>query len=446
MKLRSALALILVLVPALPLVGQGRSDVKSWAPDIWPGYWYGSEEFTRHTLPVGGWNTLGAFSIRSLAMGETYLSVSDGTAGYLNPALLMGFERPKVSADYRWSENAYRTSAWPEVVPMRYTSYGYGESRMFKGSADDLAALTMALPLGDWAVSASYYRFQDYHFPRINALYWSGLDRVEGSGGMRGVNLAVAARLTPKLSLGLSASYLFGSLRRVQVLTPIYYWFDGTVSPADPGGDEPPIWIWPSTTETYDLDMKGVALTFGAAFEPNEQWTFGLTLRPPFALDIDARAESLVMDGYSAPVETWGSYYEKQPLVAVGSVRYRPIEAFTLTADVSVWGWSGATSDYASSLYYSRDFRSVVKLNLGAEYRVRLPFPAVKDLFLRAGYIHDPQPYRYDEAYARDLFCAGAGLAFGPVEVGVAARLAVSALEVRRFRLNVIQAGASYRF
>ena len=175
-------------------------------------------------------------------MGETFLSASDGTAGYLNPALLTAWTAPRSALDYRWSENAYRTSSWPEVIPMMGPSDGYGETRSFKRSTDDIAAMSLALPFGDWAVSASYFRFQDFGFPRIDGFYGTGLESVEQSGGLKGVNLAVAARLTSTFSLGVSASYLFGDLRRTEVLAPVYYWIlEGTVSPSDPDGSVAPI-------------------------------------------------------------------------------------------------------------------------------------------------------------------------------------------------------------
>ena len=444
--------ILLILAAVIPLaaLGQDSSGGKPTAVDIWPGYWYGNDEFTYQTLPVGGWNTIGAFSLRSLAMGETFLSATDGTAGYLNPALLSTVKAPRLSLDYRWSENAYRAYPWPQIIPLVEFASGYGESRTYKGkSEEDLASIALVLPFDGWAVSASYFRFQDYRIPRIDGLYGTGLEFVEGSGGTRGVNLAVSARVARHLSLGVSASYLFGDIRRVQVLTPVYIWFDGTVSPSDPGTGIPPIWYWPSIRETYHLDLKGASLSFGAVFEPSERWTLGLTLRPPFAMDIDARMESLWMDGASVPSVSWERSFEKQPFLAVGSVLYRASEAFELTADVSFWGWSGAASDYPASSYYpysTRSFRDVVKLNVGAEYKVGLPFRSVKDLFLRAGYIHDPQPYRYDESYSRDLLCAGTALAVGPLEVGVSAKIAISARELRRFRANIFQAGAVFRF
>ncbi len=446
MRKRTATALMLALALAIPMSGQTRSGGRPWAPDIWPGYWYGNEEFVHHTLPVGGWNTIGSFSFRGLAMGETFLSASDGTAGYLNPALLTALDRPVIAVDYRWSENAYRTSSWPEVIPMMGPWAGNGDVRSFKRSMDDIAAMSLALPFGDWALSASYFRFQDFGTPRIDGFFETGLESVEQSGGLRGVNLAIAACLTSSFSLGVSASYLFGDIRRTEILAPVYWILEGSVSPSDPGGSVAPIWSWPSTSERYDLDMKGFSYAFGAAFEPNEKWMVGLTIRPPFAIDIEAGLESLYLDGISVPVKTWGSFFEKQPFTAVGSVRFRPARRFELTADVSFWGWSGATSDYGSSWAYARDFKGVVKLNIGAEYKVALPFRALRDLSLRAGYIHDPQPYRYAESYARDHFCAGFGLSLGAVEVGFSAKLGLAARELRRFHANVFQAGAAYKF
>lgn len=413
---------------------------------IWPYYWFGNEEFIYHTLPVGGWNTFGSFSPRSAAMGETFFSVSDGTSGYLNPAVLTAIKQPLFSLTYRNTENKYKTSSWPDIIPMREYFLPQGETRSFKRKTDHVDSISLVLPFGEWAVAANYSLFQEFNIPKISGFPGSWLDMVKQSGEMRGLNIGISCRLTSSFSLGVSASYVFGDINRTQVFTPIYWILENSVSPPGQREKIPPFYPWPMTSEEYGLDLKGFFFNLGAVFEPNEKWKIGLALRPPFSIDLRADIETVFMDVIPCWGKTSGDFYAKQPLVAVGSVLYRPVDSFELTADVSVWGWDSVSSDYLPSWSGLPDFKSIVKLNLGAEYKISLPFPSLDNLRLRAGYIYDPQPYRYAESYARNSLCAGLGLSLGPLEMNFSAKISFSPRELRRYHTNVLQAGATYRF
>jgi long-subunit fatty acid transport protein len=441
-KTAVSLALLFVLFSLSPVFGQ-----KTYAPVIWPDYWYGNEEFIYHTLPIGGWNTLGSFSPRSVAMGETFFASPNGTSGYLNPAFLSVIKQPMFSLNYRYSENSYRTSFWPDIIPMREGFNGNRETHSFKRKTDYVDSISLVLPFHDWVLAANYFLFQEFNFPDINGYpsYW--LDTVKQSGKMRGLNLALSYRLTSSFSLGISASYVFGDINRTQVFAPIYYILEDRMSPPGPGVSIPPDWPWwPTTSEVFSLDLKGLFFNLGATFEPNEKWKIGFMLRPPFSIDIKAEVETTFMDLVPYQERSSGDFFNKQPLVATGSVLYKPVDSFELTADVSVWGWNSVTTDYTQSWYYPQDLKSIVKLNLGAEYKVPLPFPALDDLALRVGYIYDPQPFRYAESFSRDYFCAGLGLSIGDLEMGVSAKISLSPRELRRFHANVFQIGATYRF
>ena len=85
-------------------------------------------------------------------------------------------------------------------------------------------------------------------------------------------------------------------------------------------------------------------------------------------------------------------------------------------------------------------------MNLGAEYRIRLPFDLIKDLALRAGYIYDPQPYQFSESYARNYFSVGISLSVGQLDANAAAKISLSPKELQRFHSNLFQLGLSYGF
>ncbi len=381
-------------------------------------FWNVSDEFEYFPLPVGGWNTLGSFGPRSAAMGETMFSSSDGTSGFLNPAVLALVKRPQLSLNFRHSENEYKTTVG--IRPNPYSDVEYlGKS--FKRNIDYVDSINVAVPLGDWGFAASYFLFQEYDFPEINVFSDGFQDTVQQSGAMRGLNSALSFRPISSLSLGISASYVFGDINR---RIPGY-----------------------RHSNTYDLHMKGHYVSFGAAFEPGGKWKIGLTLRPPFSIDVDSEMELDYSNPAWVPLKTSHLSF-RQPLVVVGSVLYRPADSFELTADVSYWDWSHVTSDLTLSGYPFQNFLSAIKLNLGAEYRIRLPFPSNKDLYLRAGYIYDPQYFLYSEPsnFSRDYFCAGLGLSIGHLEMGFSAKLRLSPRELHRFHADVFQAGATYRF
>ncbi len=381
-------------------------------------YGYETEDFLFITLPVGGWNTRGSFSPRSVAMGETFFSSADGTSGYLNPAVLAVIKRPQFSLNYRRSENRYETSftrlyhAWEIDPPF------FDEFPTYRRKTDYLDSISLLLPFRGWTIAASYFLYQEFNIPRITNTPDLPPFTISESGEMHGLNVALSHRLTSSFSLGISASYVFGDIDHNESLY----------------GDR---------TYEYDFGLKGLFIDLGAVFEPNEKWRIGLALRPQFTLDIKEGVE------ISRQPRSSNDYYRKQPLAAVGSVLYRPSDSFELTADVSFWGWSSSGSDfwlgYDALVTF---FKNTLKLNLGAEYRIPLPFPAIKNLYLRAGYIYDPQPYNrvsWLEGNSLDCFCAGLGLSIGDLELGFSAKIRISPGKAGRFRANVFQAGVTYR-
>jgi hypothetical protein len=114
--------------------------------------------------------------------------------------------------------------------------------------------------------------------------------------------------------------------------------------------------------------------------------------------------------------------------------------------DLSYWGWGEFSTDVDTGWFGNYDFQSVLKLNLGAEYEIGLPFDLLETLAVRAGYIYDPQPYRYSPRIARDYLTLGLGLPVGRLDFHFAAKLGLSAREQNRFHSDVLQVGAGYRF
>lgn len=396
------MALVLVLFSPNPVLGQ---------------IWVVNDEFEYFPFPVGGWNTLGSHSPRSTGMGETLFGSSDGTSGYLNPAFLTFVERPQLSLSFRHSENRYRTTLGKGPDPYDFGSGG----EPFERSTDYLDSIGMAAPFRGWSLAVDFFLFQEFNFPEIDIRSGYAWHSLQQSGEARGLNLGLSRRLLPWLSLGISASYVFGDINR---RVPGY-----------------------RHSSTYDLHLKGHYFSFGAAFEPGENWKIGVALRPPFSLDVDSEMELDHSNPAWVPLKTTRFAF-RQPLVVVGSVLYRPVASFDLTADISYWDWSHVISDLALSGYSFQNFRSAFKLNLGAERRIPLHFPPLKELYMRAGYIHDPQFFLDSNLnnYSRDYVCAGLGLSAWNLEIALSAKIRLSPREFDRFYANMFQAGAAYRF
>ncbi|HCS47398.1 MAG: hypothetical protein A2V45_11350 [Candidatus Aminicenantes bacterium RBG_19FT_COMBO_58_17] len=410
----------------------------SQEPSIWPWPYMEAEEYVFHFLPLGGWNTPGSFSPRSVAMGETYFTSRNSTAGFLNPAYLSYLSDPQFSLSYRYTENRYKTSYWNPFEPRPQDDFF--EARTFGRKTDYLDTAGLALPFEKWVLAANYFLFQEFNFPEIRGLFFGLPHSVIQSGIMKGLNVAFSCRLTESFSLGASASYVFGDIDRVQQLPEVYI----LQANKDAGRTHPFLDPYPEASQKYVYDAKGFFFNLGFTWEPSRKLILGFSLRPPFSLDI--RTEIDFMDWSGQRAHRSEENYFKHPLVSVASVLFHPLEPLLLTADLSYWGWGKFSTDVDLGWLGSYDFQGVLKLNLGAEYKINLPFEQIGSLALRAGYIYDPQPYRYSPSIARDYFTFGFSLPVGRFDFDFAAKLGLSAREQHRFHSDVLQVGAGYRF
>jgi long-subunit fatty acid transport protein len=263
---------------------------------------------------------------------------------------------------------------------------------------------------------------------------------IRQTGDMKGLNLAFSYRLTRSFSLGVSASYVFGDIDRVQEMPEVTIMENGNGwQPAHPGLD-PNL----SMIQNSAYDAKGFFFNLGFTWEPSSQLLLGLSLRPPFSLDVQTEMETTDSSGQRSYFSQ--DNYFKHPLVAVASLLFHPLEPLRLTADLSYWGWGEFSTDIDPGRFGYYDLKSVLKFNLGAEYEVRLPFDWLRALALRAGFIYDPQPYRNSPGIARDSVTFGFSLPVGRLDLQFAAKLGLSANEKDRFHSDVLQAGAAYRF
>jgi len=412
--------------------------------------WWGPDELTYFTLPVGGWNVLGPSSVRGTAMGETLFGNTGPASGFFNPAASCRLEKASFTLSYRYAHTVYRGD-FPDsiVIPMVMPSRFLPARASFARNTESLDRVGISLPFGGWSVTANYGLFQEFNIPGVKPEFYSYWSEVSQSGKLRGANLSVSRSLTRSFSLGVSVSYLFGDLSRSQTVPWLYWILNGIAESggSPPQGSELDPWMAETySVEKYSLDFDAVAFNLGLTFRAGEDWTIGLLLRPPFKLNVDANLDVTYGDPAQLSAHSADKYSLKQPFVAVSSVAFRPVPGFELTADLSYWGWGQSSNPYQQGWYYNSMFKSVLKLNLGAEYRIDFSTGRVKGLALRAGYIHDPQPYPYGESWARSYLTGGFGLSLGDFEIEAAAKIGVAASELNRLHSNIFQLGAGYRF
>jgi hypothetical protein len=437
-----AVSALAVLITAFPGVcaAQGSSLIYPW--------WGPPDEFSFFTLPVGGWNVLGPSSVRGTAMGETLLGNTGPASGLFNPAAPCRSETASFTLSYRYAHTVYRTNP-PPIFLIEMAMPSRDDMVSFARNTESLDRVGISLPFCGWSVAASYGLFQEFNFPDIRPEYYSYWSDVAQSGKLRGASLSVSRSLTRSFTLGVSVSYLFGDISRSQTV-PWLYWIMPGID--DRGGSLPPaseldrLMAETYSVERFNLDLDALALNLGLTFRAGEDWTIGLLLRPPFKLNVDANIDVTYGDPAQSPVHSVEKYSLKQPFVAVSSVSFRPVRGFEVAADLSYWGWGQISAPYQQGWFYGPEFKSVLKLNLGAEYRIDFSTGRVKGLAIRAGYIYDPQPYPYGESWARSYLTGGFGLSLGDFEIEAAAKVGFAASEIGRFHSNILQLGAGYRF
>ena len=445
LKFNKRIVLVVFTLAVLPVLFPGVCTAQG-SSLIWP--WWGPDEFTYFTLPVGGWNVLGPSSVRGTAMGETLLGNTGPASGFFNPATSCRPETAFFTLSYRYAHTVYKTNyPSPFFIQMAMPSHDHMAS--FARNTENLDRVGISLPIGDWTLAANYGLFQEFNFPDIKPEFYSYWSEVTQSGKLRGANLSVSRSLTRSFSLGVSVSYLFGDLFRSQTVPLLYRILIGIAEdggPLRPASELDRLMAETYSVEKFSLDFDALAFNLGLTFQAGKDWTIGLLLRPPFKLNVDANVHVTYGDPALLPVHSVDEYSLKQPFVAVSSVSFRPVSGFELAADLSYWGWGQSPAPYQQGWYYSPAFKSVLKLNLGAEYRIDFPAGRVRGLALRAGYIYDPQPYQYAESWARSFLTGGFGLSLGDFEIEAAAKVGFVATELGRFHSNIFQIGAGYKF
>ncbi|NNE08989.1 MAG: hypothetical protein HKN20_10560, partial [Gemmatimonadetes bacterium] len=252
-------------------------------------------------------------------------------------------------------------------------------------------------------------------------------DRHDREGKLNLVSGAVGWDVSPRLSLGVALSVLYGSIFDEQTFTT-----------TDTDGIDPDL----ASSEVYyllDSDVTGVSGLLGVTYKASPSFRFGGVLGLPRAVELerfeqfrivdrfDDGSESLELETTIPPNEEitypwwfgFGVAFGAKGLLVAGDIRYSD--------------WREMKDKVAGTEFFLRPYyKETASVSLGAEYL----FPSIP-LRVRAGYRYEPVPFNLtyvplagelvltdgrDPAEVdveldgeRDFFSLGAGYLFGAV-------------------------------
>lgn len=373
---------------------------------------------------------------RPLGMGGAHIAVAeDASAMTWNPAGLAGVRRIELSSSLSLDDGEIET-----------TWFGSRASR----TVDDLqiGGLSFLYPIptyrGSLVFGVSIDRIQNYNLAyertgRDPDLSFFGAlddavatpgevsDRHDREGKLNLVSGAVGWDVSPRLSLGVALSVLYGSIFDEQTFTT-----------TDTDGLDPDL----ESSEVYyllDSDVTGVSGLIGLTYKASPSFRFGGVLGLPRAVELkrfeqfrvvdqfDDGSESIELETSIPPNEEitypwwfgFGVAFGGRGLLVAGDIRYSD--------------WREMKDEVAGSEFFLRPYyQETASVSIGAEYLL----PTIP-LRVRAGYRYDPVPFNLtyvplagelvltegrDPAEVdveldseRDFFSLGAGYLFGSV-------------------------------
>lgn len=343
--------------------------------------------------PFRTWNTLGAKTASSLAMGETNFSLaSDCSIALSNPALLI--KLPKITFTLNTSLNTasffkYSFVNTGVVITEKNINHGF--------YAFDFAGFS--LHFGNWAFAISWAQVENYNRPKTRQEYtWQGslnyFINLDQRGSLKDINLSISRNITKHIAFGLGLNFIYGYLRK----DIIESWVEDNIT----------------ITDNKSHEFKGLFLNGGLFVELTDEFHVAAVFRTPFV----KKSESQSSLRYSAPagetditIEASSSDTFEQPLVIGVGASYWISENFRVASDIAFYNWSQYSVDYFEEPL-QRDFRDIIKIGVGVEHwgSYRL-FNQNVSIPLRGGLSYDPQPMKEpNSSYL--YFSFGTGLRF----------------------------------
>ena len=167
----------------------------------------------------------------------------------------------------------------------------------------------------------------------------------------------------------------------------------------------------------FEVD-EGYSVVIGGMYRLNDQWNFGIVLKPPFDLDLDHKriAGNLPLEMRRADLE--------MPMIIGGGIGWRPYDPLSVSLDITWTEWSEyafVQSDTTRNPLTSRTGDNV-KLEDTFTARIGGEYLIIRDNFivpLRCGFGYDPSPAvdDVDDFYTLNF---GTGIQLGPYNLDVA--------------------------
>jgi hypothetical protein len=324
---------------------------------------------------------------RSMGMGGAHIaSVLDGTALIYNPAALARIRRIELLTSI--SHQSLDNNADPNMLGDSLPGLNNRSQNNTRLNGINLAipyptyrgSLVLAFGLNrvksfDKSFSIGFNTIEADHSFEIR-----GTERESGS--LYALSAGAGIDISPKISLGGTLNYYFG--------TDDYNWL---LVSEDEEGDE---LIY---NDNIKDEYSAVSAKLGFLLAPSQNVKFGATIETPIDYDIEETFTLRTKKPGSSDSVTIGTYdYNLLAPFSIGSGIAVNISYLQLAADINYTDWTQLEyrddpNQEKDNIYIQDYYRDVFGFSIGGE--LLIPKVGAK---LRAGYRYDPLPYRDTEA------------------------------------------------
>lgn len=381
-------------------------------------------------LPESFFSAVIGSGARAFGMGGAFIAIADdATAASWNPAGLSQLEKPEVSVVF--AANDLETTLPGLTFTSEVFSQSVSEIKLSQ-SGSNVDFLSFAYPFRirtlKMVSQISYQRLinlaLDAHLdqPVINRVeifhpernqpqpdvftesFQSGT--IESAGGGDLITASLAVQISPFLSLGLAANYLYRGFESNQ---RIEFEMTETVFNDDDGDgvfDDP---MTESEAFTFGVrqegDLSGFNVNFGVLVKPAQKVSLGFIFKTPFAIDFKF-VEDEAQDRSIVETVTDDAKIEYPYSFGMG-LAVHPMDQLTLSSDFTWSNWS--ESRLTQGKRVTKEFGEIISEEIIDDE----PFPGNEDVFENLREQHDTNQFRVGAEY---VFLRGSWLI--PVRAG----------------------------
>jgi long-subunit fatty acid transport protein len=195
-------------------------------------------------------------------------------------------------------------------------------------------------------------------------------------GALGSINLALAYTISDRLSAGIGANFISGTLDKS--VDERYYVSEVTQEDKD------------------SSEYSGFYVNGGVVYDVSDQLTVAAMFRTPYTKK--AVSESLIRyESNYVEIRTEAKADDntyKQPLIVGVGANYKLSDRLLVASDLTYFDWSSYAVKYFEE-ELDRDFRDVVKVSAGGEYWGTFKLFGKEGRYpLRLGFSYDPQPMK----------------------------------------------------